>query len=103
MDLDYDLDLQKVAGEIKQIANARHEVQKDKPVKVCLQLPDGLKANAPEIVDNLEKLSGVQTEIILWAGSNFGGCDYPWYLKDLGFDLLVNFGHAVFKKWPDKQ
>jgi len=96
--MDYELELGKIAEEVKKIASTTN----GKPVKVCLQFPDGLKTRATEVVAELEKTSGVPTEFVIWSGSNFGGCDYPWYLKDLGFDLLVNFGHAVFKKWPDK-
>jgi len=91
MELDYDLELPKIVSEIRLLAVSR------KKVKVCLQFPDGLKANATEVVSELEK-EAPTAEFTIWAGSNFGGCDYPWYLKDLGFDLLVNFGHATFRK-----
>jgi len=91
--MDYDLELDKVVEEVKKLDKNR--------VKVCLQFPDGLKVNATEVVRELEqktKDNKQKTVFFIWSGSNFGGCDYPWYLKDLGFDLLVNFGHAVFKK-----
>lgn len=91
MELDYNLELQKIVEEIK----------KTSAKKVCLQFPDGLKIHATEIVKELEQMTkdtGLKTNFVIWAGSNFGGCDYPWYLKDLGFDLLVNFGHAVFRR-----
>ena len=92
MEIDYDLELPKIVNEIKLL-----ETVKKKTAKVCLQFPDGLKANSTEIVAELETELPA-TEFVVWAGSNFGGCDYPWYLKDLGFDLLVNFGHATFRK-----
>ncbi|UCD03858.1 MAG: diphthamide synthesis protein [Candidatus Woesearchaeota archaeon] len=66
----------------KKIGNAR---------KVVLQFPDGLKNEAREIALELEKKTNA--EIFLWMGSNFGGCDYPFYLEKLGFDLLINIGH----------
>ena len=94
MELDYDLELPKIIEEIKILQNTKAT---KKPVKVCLQFPDGLKQNATEIVAELQKELPA-AEFIIWAGTNFGGCDYPWYLKDHDFDLLVNFGHAVFKK-----
>ena len=59
--------------------------------KVVLQFPDGLKYEARKIARDLEKKTNA--EIFLWMGSNFGGCDYPFYLEKLGFDLLVNIGH----------
>lgn len=94
MDIEYDLELPKIVGDIKSIPKSK--------TKVCLQFPDGLKAHATRVVAELQK-ELPNTEFVIWAGSNFGGCDYPWYIKDLGFDLLINFGHSVFKKWPDKQ
>jgi len=82
----YEIDFDKLAEQIK----------KKKARVVCLQLPDGLKPHALKILRALEKrCKGVQFWI--WAGSNYGGCDWPWYLKDLGFDLIINFGHTKFK------
>jgi len=89
--MDYNLELDRIAEEVRKL-------DKEK-VKVCLQFPDGLKANATEAVKELEKKTAGKASFYIWSGSNFGGCDYPWYLKDLGFDLLVNFGHSVFRKW----
>lgn len=84
---DYDLEIDRIVKEIK-AARAK---------KVCLQLPDGLEPKATEIVDELKaKCKGV--EFYIWAGSNFGACDVPIHLEKFGFDLLINFGHAVFKK-----
>ncbi len=93
MDLDYDLELDKVAAEIAKL--------KGKSPKVCLQLPDGLKMYADEIVDELKhklKDNSKEVQIYIWAGSNFGACDIPIQLKGLDFDLVVNFGHVVFRK-----
>ena len=45
--MDYDLELDKVVEEVKKLDKNR--------VKVCLQFPDGLKANATEAVKELEK------------------------------------------------
>jgi diphthamide biosynthesis enzyme Dph1/Dph2-like protein len=94
MDLDYDLELDKVAAEIATL--------KVKSPKVCLQLPDGLKLYAAEILDELNKKLRVnnnkKVQLYIWAGSNFGACDVPLQLKDLDFDLVVNFGHLVFRR-----
>jgi len=84
--MEYDLELEKVKAEIK----------KSKAKKVCLQLPDGLKPKATEIAQELEKETSAK--IMIWSGSNFGACDIPIQLEKLGIDLLINFGHSVFKK-----
>jgi len=107
MEIAYGLELNRIAEEVKKLSEGR-KTEDRRPINICLQFPDGLKANATEVVRELErktKDNGMKTKdqrpktmFFIWAGSNFGGCDYPWYLKDLGFDLLVNFGHSVFKK-----
>ena len=84
--MEFDLELDKVKAEIKET----------KAKSVCLQLPDGLKPKATEIAQELEKETNVK--ILIWAGSNFGACDIPIQLEKLGVDLLINFGHAIFKK-----
>jgi diphthamide biosynthesis enzyme Dph1/Dph2-like protein len=96
MDLDYDLELDKVAAEITKL--------KGKSPKVCLQLPDGFKMYSDEIVDKLnQKLRAFnkKVQLYIWAGSNFGACDVPIQLKGLDFDLVVNFGHLMFRR-PSK-
>ncbi len=102
--MDYNLEFSRIVREIEKVADSRPKTQDPRPVKVCLQFPDGLKANATDAVKELDRKlktqnPQLQTQFFIWSGSNFGGCDYPWYLKELGFDLLANFGHAVFKKW----
>ena len=59
--------------------------------RVVLQFPDGLKSQAKDLVIELEKKT--KADIFVWLGSNFGGCDYPFYLGKFGFDLLINIGH----------
>ncbi len=92
MDLDYDLELDKVAAEIKKL--------KGESLKVCLQLPDGFKMYANEIIDELKKKlrDNSRVQFYIWAGSNFGACDVPLQLRGMDFDLVVNFGHVVFRK-----
>jgi len=78
----YNLELEKAISKIK-----------DKKAKtVCIQLPDGLKPRAKEIVDKIEKETNAKC--IIWAGSCFGACDVP----DLKADLLIQWGHSEFKK-----
>ena len=81
--MEWDLELKKIAGEIK-AAGAK---------KVVLQLPDGLKPRAMSIAKELEKLSGAR--IFIWFGSNFGACDVPVNIERNKFDMIVNFGHSA--------
>jgi len=74
----YNLELNKVIEKIK----------KAKAKKVLIQLPDGLKLKAIEIVNEIEKKTGITC--FIWAGSCFGSCDIP-NVKDI--DLLIQFGH----------
>ncbi len=59
--------------------------------KVMIQLPDGLKSKALEIQN---KLKDCNSEILFWAGSNYGACDLPVGLEKLGIDLLIHLGHT---------
>jgi len=62
--------------------------------RVLLQLPDGLKPQVVKLASELKEET--DAEIIVWAGSNFGGCDIPTYVAHQGVDLIVNVGHAKF-------
>ena len=79
---EYDLETQRVVEEIK----------KSKAKRVLIQLPDGLKPKAVELVREIEKKTEVT--VVVWAQSNFGACDLPVGVK--GFDLLIAYGHAPF-------
>jgi len=83
--MQYNLELDRVIKQIK----------KQKAKKVCIQLPDGLKPNAKEIVDRIKKET--KAEVIIWAGSCFGACDLAIDVERLGVDLLVHFGHSEWK------
>ncbi len=78
-----------------EIDNLVKEIKKEKAKLVCLQLPDGLKPKATEIVRELK--SKVDCDFVIWCGSCWGACDTPLGLKELKFDLLVQFGHSA---WP---
>lgn len=82
--MEYDLELERVASEIA----------KNKAKLVCIQLPDGLKPEAKRISEELEKRTGAS--ILIWLGSCYGACDVPLSVKELGVDLLVQWGHS---KW----
>ena len=81
----YDLELSRAVEEIKK-ASAK---------LVCIQLPDGLKPRAAEIQAYIEKNTGA--EVIIWMGSCFGACDVPLQVERLGVDLLIQWGHSVWR------
>jgi len=74
----YDLELDRVA----------ETIQKEKAQTVCIQLPEGLKPKALEIVDELKSKTGAH--VLIWAESCFGACDIP----HLDVDLFIQWGHA---------
>ncbi len=80
----YDLELDKAVQIVKD----------SKAKKVCVQLPDGLKPKAKDIVDRLRKET--DAEFFIWAGSCYGACDTPRLPED--FDLLLQWGHSEWKK-----
>ncbi len=83
--MEYDLELEKVAKEIK----------KSKAKTVCIQLPDGLKPEAGNIAKELEKKTGAN--IMIWAGTCYGACDVPLSAENLGVDLIVQWGHSAWE------
>jgi len=84
----YDLELNKAVEEIKK-SNAK---------LVCIQLPDGLKPKAKEIQEHIER--NTNASVVIWLGSCYGACDVPIEIKNLGVDLLIQWGHSEFiKAW----
>ncbi|MEA3329334.1 MAG: diphthamide synthesis protein [Nanoarchaeota archaeon] len=81
----YNLELGKIAKQIKL----------DKPKKVLIQLPDGLKPHAEQIVNFLE--GKTSADILIWFGNCYGACDLP-PITSLGIDLTIQFGHSKFNK-----
>ena len=75
---EYDLELERVVNEIK----------KEKAKTECIQLPDGLKPRATEIVSYIEE--NTDADVVIWLDSCFGACDVP----QLDVDLLIQFGHS---------
>lgn len=78
--MEYDLDLDKVVKKIND----------EKAENVLIQLPDGLKPKATEIVTFLRE--NTNANIFLWLQSCWGSCDYP-EIKNI--DLLIQFGHVA--------
>ncbi len=83
----YDLELDKLALEINTNKNKL----------VVLQFPDGLKYYAKEVVDELNSKTK-DVDYFIYFGPCFGACDVPLHLKDLKFDLCVQWGHSVYVK-----
>ena len=77
--MEYDLELDKAVKEINSI-NAKN---------VLIQLPDGLKPKATEIIEKLKEKTSAN--IFIWMQSCWGSCDYQ-EIKNI--DLLIQFGHA---------
>ena len=77
-----------------ELDKAIEEVKINKAKTVLIQLPDGLKPKAKEIVDKLRQKT--DAEILLWGGSCYGACDTP-NLKSIKADLLIQFGHSEWK------
>tara|TARA_Y100000310_G_scaffold258231_1_gene266573 strand:+ start:297 stop:569 length:273 start_codon:yes stop_codon:yes gene_type:complete len=80
----YNLELDRVVSEIK----------KQGAEKVLIQLPDGLKQYAGEIVDFIK--TKTNTVVVVLGGSCFGACDVP-QADETDADLVVQFGHAPWK------
>lgn len=82
--MDYDLELDRVCGEI----------QSEHAKRICIQLPDGLRPRAKEIADTITERT--QAQVVIWLGSCYGACDVPLEVERLGVQLLIQWGHA---KW----
>jgi diphthamide biosynthesis enzyme Dph1/Dph2-like protein len=79
-----------------ELEKAISKVEEVKAKTVCIQLPDGMKPYAEEIVHEIS--SRTEAKILIWLGSNFGACDIPLGLNILGVDLLISWGHNRFIK-----
>ncbi len=83
--MQYDLELEKAIATIKE-THAK---------VVCLQLPDGLKQQADDIQQTIE--TQTNAKVLIWLGSCYGACDWPLGIDKLGVDLLIAWGHSVWK------
>lgn len=72
------------------------KIKETKAKMVCIQLPDGMKPYAKDIVLQIEQAT--KTRVVIWLGSNFGACDIPLGLQRMGIDLLISWGHNPFHK-----
>jgi len=72
------------------------ELKKRKPKKVLIQLPEGVKQNVSEIVEEIEKLG---IGVIVSGETCWGGCSVSVdEAKNVEADLIIHFGHAEFTK-----
>lgn len=85
--MEYDLEIDKAVEKIKS-ENSKN---------VCIQLPDGLKAKANIIADEIEKKTCAN--VVIWAGSCYGACDLPLEAERLGCDLLIQWGHTEWRHY----
>ncbi len=72
------------------------ELRKRKPKKVLVQLPEGVKQNAFDIISMFEELA---IEVIFSGETCWGGCSVSVEeAKSVNADLIVHFGHSEFMK-----
>jgi len=75
------------------LENALREIKKRKAKLVLVQLPEGLKTRADEILHEIEQCTHARA--ILHAEPCFGACDLAEAdAKILGADLVLHIGHA---------
>lgn len=82
----YKLELDKLTTEIKR--------QKSK--QILIQLPDGMKHKADQVIDYIEQ--NTNAKAFIWFGGTFGSCDLPLGMDVLNIDLVVQWGHNRFNK-----
>ena len=86
----YDLELDRVVSEIKT----------RKAGRVLLQLPDGMRPFASQLVKTIEESTGAK--VFLSGDSCYGACDIALnQAKQLGVDLIVHYGHSPMVKHPE--
>lgn len=78
-----------------ELSRAVEAIEQAKPKRVLVQLPDGLKPRAREILAELRRHT--DADCAVWAGSCFGACDVPVHVRQLGFDLLIAWGHSEWR------
>ncbi len=62
---------------------------------VAVQIPEGMKQHATEIVEHLRNAGAA--EVFLFIDPNFGACDLKdREARDLGAEVLIHFGHNRF-------
>lgn len=93
MNKTYDKDFTYYNLEIEKLSD---EINKHNHKLIVLQFPDGLKYYSDMVIDKLRETT--KAEFFIYFGTCFGGCDVPLHLKQLNFDLCVQWGHSVYIK-----
>lgn len=71
------------------------EIQKRKPKRVFMQLPEGLKIYGPKLASIIEETGATA---IVSADPCYGACDIASIeAKSVGADLIVHYGHSDMK------
>ena len=77
----------------------KKELEKRRPKIVLLQLPEGLKSEAPRLVTIVEKSGALP---VVSADPCYGACDLAVSgARILGADLIVHYGHTSKNLNPD--
>ena len=75
----------------------KQEIAKRGARFVLLQMPEGLKPEAPRLAKIIEKAGALS---IISADPCYGACDLAIAeAKSLGIDLVVHFGHGKLRKF----
>jgi len=77
---EYNLELDKIVRTIKG----------NRAKSVLLHFPDGMKPFSTVIAAEIEKQTN--SNVLIWLGTCYGGCDVP----NADVDLIIQFGHS---KW----
>jgi len=75
----------------------KQEIQKLGAKRVLIQLPEGLKPEAPRLAKVIERLGALP---IVSADACYGACDLATdEAESLGVDLIVHYGHSKMVKY----
>lgn len=75
----------------------KQEILKLGAKRVLIQLPEGLKPEAPRLVKTIEKFGALP---IISADPCYGACDLATAeAETLGVDLIIHYGHAKLLKY----
>jgi 2-(3-amino-3-carboxypropyl)histidine synthase len=75
----------------------KQEILKHDAKRVLLQLPEGLKPEAPRLAKLVEKSGALA---IVSASPCYGACDLAMdEAESLGADLIIHFGHSKLMKY----
>ena len=74
----------------------KQEIQKFGAKRVLIQMPQGLKPDAPRIAKMVEKTGAIA---LISADPCYGACDIANdEAINLGADMIIHFGHSKFVK-----